>query len=225
MSTQRGNVERTRSNKYKNTYKFVHNKNSRKTKQILESPIEGVCEKCYKILAWKKEYRKYKPLTVPKRWYISQTPFLQWVLRSPDPSSDRQTSLQINNYLLFWLFWVLGDRKGNSNFPLIAWKSLLVSSYPLFLSPLGLPYIIYAYFSCECLLSASLPPSLPLRAKRKLPFQSKKEIFSSPSLSPAASFVWWFGLMALCLPPPLGFTFILPPPLCLCDISLFLFTL
>lgn len=73
MSTQRGNVARTRGTKYANTYKFVHNKNSKKTKQILASPIEGVCEKCYKILQWKKDYRKYKPLSVPRKWYLSHS--------------------------------------------------------------------------------------------------------------------------------------------------------
>jgi len=70
MSTQKGNVTRTRANKYKNTFKFYHNKNSKKTQQILSAPIEGVCEHCFKVLQWKKEYRKYKPLTVPKKWYL-----------------------------------------------------------------------------------------------------------------------------------------------------------
>ena len=29
----------------------------------------GVCDKCKEKIEWKKKYRKYKPLTVPGKWY------------------------------------------------------------------------------------------------------------------------------------------------------------
>jgi hypothetical protein len=33
-------------------------------------PNEGLCPRCHDIIEWKKKYRKYKPLTTPKRWYV-----------------------------------------------------------------------------------------------------------------------------------------------------------
>jgi transcriptional regulator of met regulon len=53
--------------KYKNTYAFHHNKSSKKTKLILSFPINGLCIKCTQLIEWRKRYRKYKPLTVPRR--------------------------------------------------------------------------------------------------------------------------------------------------------------
>ena len=53
--------------KYQNIYAFHHNKSSKKTKKILSFPITGLCNKCTKIIEWKKQYRKYKPLTVPRK--------------------------------------------------------------------------------------------------------------------------------------------------------------
>lgn len=34
-------------------------------------PNEGLCARCHDIIEWKKKYRKYKPLTTHKRWYVS----------------------------------------------------------------------------------------------------------------------------------------------------------
>lgn len=53
--------------KYQNAVAFHHNKNSKKTKKILSFPIDGVCDRCRQILEWRKKFRKYKPLTVPRR--------------------------------------------------------------------------------------------------------------------------------------------------------------
>ncbi|CAG8717232.1 5396_t:CDS:2, partial [Acaulospora morrowiae] len=53
--------------KYQNTFAFHANKNSKKTKTINSLPIDGVCQKCKDIIEWRKKYKKYKPLTVPKR--------------------------------------------------------------------------------------------------------------------------------------------------------------
>ena len=53
--------------KYQNVYAFHHNKSSKKTKKILSYPISGLCGKCTKVIEWKKQYRKYKPLTVVRK--------------------------------------------------------------------------------------------------------------------------------------------------------------
>ena len=50
-----------------NRYAFVHNPNSRLTRQILAMPIGGVCPDCRAVLEWRKRFRKYKPLSVPKK--------------------------------------------------------------------------------------------------------------------------------------------------------------
>jgi hypothetical protein len=55
--------------KYKNSTKFRHNPGSKLTKVINEYPITGLCPKCVDKIAWRKDYRKYKPLSVPKKWY------------------------------------------------------------------------------------------------------------------------------------------------------------
>eukprot|EP01111_Echinosteliopsis_oligospora_P004749 TRINITY_DN1781_c3_g1_i1.p1 TRINITY_DN1781_c3_g1~~TRINITY_DN1781_c3_g1_i1.p1 ORF type:complete len:243 (-),score=95.10 TRINITY_DN1781_c3_g1_i1:74-802(-) len=53
--------------KYKNTFAFKHNPGSAKTAKILALPNEGLCNKCHSIIEWRKKYRKYKPLTTPRR--------------------------------------------------------------------------------------------------------------------------------------------------------------
>lgn len=66
VSTRKGNNKKT-SQKHKNTFSFTHNKNSKKTKLILSLPIRNLCDRCQQIVEWRKNYRKYKPLTVPKK--------------------------------------------------------------------------------------------------------------------------------------------------------------
>lgn len=47
---------------------FHHNPCSKLTKYILALPIsDNLCLKCKEVIEWKKKYRKYKPLTVPKK--------------------------------------------------------------------------------------------------------------------------------------------------------------
>eukprot|EP01080_Neovahlkampfia_damariscottae_P000705 gene705-8957_t len=53
--------------KHKNTFAFSHNKGSKKSKQIAVLPNVGLCKKCYEIIEWRKKYRKYKPLTQPRK--------------------------------------------------------------------------------------------------------------------------------------------------------------
>ena len=57
---------------HQNKVAFHHNKNSKKTKVILSLPNEGLCRKCHEVIEWKKAYRKYKPLTQPKKWCEQQ---------------------------------------------------------------------------------------------------------------------------------------------------------
>eukprot|EP00977_Amphora_coffeiformis_P016601 scaffold5169_cov172-Amphora_coffeaeformis.AAC.32 len=48
---------------HQNTFAYRHNPNSKKTKQILESPNVHVCRRCHEKIEWRKQYRKYKPRT------------------------------------------------------------------------------------------------------------------------------------------------------------------
>ena len=66
MSTQKGNVKKG-AQKYQNTYKFKHNKNSVKTEKIMNSPLDYLCQRCHDIIKWKIDFRKYKPLTSQAR--------------------------------------------------------------------------------------------------------------------------------------------------------------
>jgi hypothetical protein len=59
---------RSRPPAHQNETAFRHNKSSKKTKKILESPISDLlCPSCKMVIEWRKQYRKYKPLTVPKK--------------------------------------------------------------------------------------------------------------------------------------------------------------
>ncbi|XP_069694467.1 uncharacterized protein C9orf85 homolog [Periplaneta americana] len=69
MSCQRGNVKRTRPQKYKNKTSFKNDLHdtSQKTKQLNTIEIVNVCAKCKGILEWKIKYKKYKVLRAPKK--------------------------------------------------------------------------------------------------------------------------------------------------------------
>jgi len=63
MSTRSGNTAK-QGQKYQNTSKFKHNKNSLLTRKIRDTtPLDNLCKRCLDILEWKINYRKYKPLT------------------------------------------------------------------------------------------------------------------------------------------------------------------
>jgi hypothetical protein len=66
MSSERGNVKKG-PQKHQNKFAFRHNKHSRKTEFILSLPNEGLCSRCTEQIEWKKKFRKYKPLTAPRR--------------------------------------------------------------------------------------------------------------------------------------------------------------
>ena len=52
---------------HQNRYAFQHNRASRLTQRILALPIHSLCPLCTRLIQWRKQFRKYKPLTVPKR--------------------------------------------------------------------------------------------------------------------------------------------------------------
>lgn len=68
MSTKRGNAVRTRAQKHQNRTSFKNDLHdtSHTIKMINNIKIAEVCERCKKIIDWKRQYRKYKPLTQPK---------------------------------------------------------------------------------------------------------------------------------------------------------------
>jgi hypothetical protein len=70
MSTQRGNASRTRAQKHKNktAFKNTLHDTSRRTKEINEIEVKNCCSRCTEVIEWKIKYKKYKPLTVPKKW-------------------------------------------------------------------------------------------------------------------------------------------------------------
>lgn len=68
MSSQRGNVNRTRPQKHQNKKVFkndLYDTNIR-TKRVNQILITQVCEKCKAILEWKIKYKKYKLLKAPR---------------------------------------------------------------------------------------------------------------------------------------------------------------
>jgi hypothetical protein len=69
MSSERGNVKRTRPQKYKNTTAFkndLHDTSS-KIKKMNDIEIMNVCAKCKNILEWKIKFKKYKFVKAPKK--------------------------------------------------------------------------------------------------------------------------------------------------------------
>lgn len=68
MSVQRGNYKK-KGQKYQNTTAFKNNlhDNSSKIKALNSMVISEVCKRCMDIIQWKIKYKKYKPLTQPKK--------------------------------------------------------------------------------------------------------------------------------------------------------------
>ncbi|XP_011825580.1 PREDICTED: uncharacterized protein C9orf85 homolog isoform X1 [Mandrillus leucophaeus] len=69
MSSQKGNVARSRPQKHQNTFSFKNDKfdKSVQTKKINAKLHDGVCQRCKEVLEWRVKYSKYKPLTKPKK--------------------------------------------------------------------------------------------------------------------------------------------------------------
>nr|XP_033780542.1 uncharacterized protein C9orf85 homolog isoform X2 [Geotrypetes seraphini] len=69
MSSQKGNVSRTRSQKHRNVTVFKNNKFdcSLQTKKINAKLHDGVCQHCKEVLEWRVKFSKYKTLSQPKK--------------------------------------------------------------------------------------------------------------------------------------------------------------
>src|SRR5210317_1710634 len=50
---------------HQNKFAYQHNPKSKTTAKILASPNVHVCRRCHDKIEWRKQYRKYKPLTQP----------------------------------------------------------------------------------------------------------------------------------------------------------------
>ncbi|XP_026177482.1 uncharacterized protein C9orf85 homolog [Mastacembelus armatus] len=69
MSSQKGNVSRSRSQKHRNTTAFKNDKYGAtvQVKRANTKIHDGLCQHCKGILEWKVKYNKYKPLTQPRK--------------------------------------------------------------------------------------------------------------------------------------------------------------
>ncbi|XP_058682552.1 uncharacterized protein C9orf85 homolog isoform X1 [Poecile atricapillus] len=69
MSSERGNVSRTRPQRHQNARAFKNDKydTSARRKKINAKLHDGVCQHCKGILEWRVKFRKYKLLTKPKK--------------------------------------------------------------------------------------------------------------------------------------------------------------
>ncbi|XP_072051180.1 uncharacterized protein C9orf85 homolog [Amphiura filiformis] len=69
MSSQRGNTKKSKPPKHANREAFKNNKHdtSKLTQTLNAMTIGGVCDRCKDTIQWKIKYKKYKPLTQPKK--------------------------------------------------------------------------------------------------------------------------------------------------------------
>ncbi|KAI9502188.1 hypothetical protein GGI25_003359 [Coemansia spiralis] len=63
----RGSGAKKGPQKYQNEFAYTHNKGSKTTQKIMALPVDGLCRRCTDQVLWRKQYRKYKPLTVAKK--------------------------------------------------------------------------------------------------------------------------------------------------------------
>ncbi|KAJ6669567.1 hypothetical protein lerEdw1_000116 [Lerista edwardsae] len=69
MSSQRGNVSRTRAQRHQNAQVFRNDKydTSAQRKKINGKLHEGLCQHCKEVLEWRVKFNKYKLLAKPKK--------------------------------------------------------------------------------------------------------------------------------------------------------------
>ncbi|GBG26625.1 Hypothetical Protein FCC1311_028462 [Hondaea fermentalgiana] len=67
MSSAKGDRGRHRGQKHQNTFAYKHNKGSKKTAQILSIQHHGLCDRCDEKIEWRKKFRKYKPIKMPRK--------------------------------------------------------------------------------------------------------------------------------------------------------------
>ncbi|XP_037724818.1 uncharacterized protein C9orf85 homolog [Drosophila subpulchrella] len=68
MSTQRGNVSRTRAQKHTNRHVFKNDLHDKTPQQLRLNAmhVSTVCQRCKEQIEWKIKYKKYKPLSQAK---------------------------------------------------------------------------------------------------------------------------------------------------------------
>ncbi|XP_008299013.1 uncharacterized protein C9orf85 homolog [Stegastes partitus] len=69
MSSQKGNVSRSRRQKHQNTTAYRNDKYgaNAQVKKANSKIHDGLCQRCKEVLEWKVKYNKYKTLTQPKK--------------------------------------------------------------------------------------------------------------------------------------------------------------
>ncbi|XP_037536435.1 uncharacterized protein C9orf85 homolog [Nematolebias whitei] len=69
MSSQKGNVSRSRGQKYQNATAFKNDKYGAtvQVKKAKSKVHDGLCQHCKGVIEWKVKYNKYKPLAQPKK--------------------------------------------------------------------------------------------------------------------------------------------------------------
>ncbi|XP_044053950.1 uncharacterized protein C9orf85 homolog [Siniperca chuatsi] len=69
MSSQKGNVSRSRGQKHQNTAAFKNDKYGAtvQVKKAKSKIHDGLCQHCKGVLEWKVKYNKYKTLTQPRK--------------------------------------------------------------------------------------------------------------------------------------------------------------
>mmetsp|Transcript_17633 Transcript_17633/g.34684 ORF Transcript_17633/g.34684 Transcript_17633/m.34684 type:complete len:283 (-) Transcript_17633:334-1182(-) len=72
MSTARGDRGRSRGQKHQNSFAFKHNKNSKKTLNILSIQHHGLCQRCDEKIEWRKKFRKYKPIKTARKCVLCE---------------------------------------------------------------------------------------------------------------------------------------------------------
>ncbi|CAO3611485.1 unnamed protein product [Mucor hiemalis] len=65
--TSRKGNNKKKGQAHQNTTGWKANKNSKKSLQIAALPVYGLCQRCTDVILWRKKYKKYKPLTTPKK--------------------------------------------------------------------------------------------------------------------------------------------------------------
>uniref|UniRef100_A0A3Q3VY76 Uncharacterized protein n=1 Tax=Mola mola TaxID=94237 RepID=A0A3Q3VY76_MOLML len=69
MSSQKGNVSRSRGQRHQNTVAFKNDKYGAtvQMKKAKSMTHDGLCQHCKDVLEWKVKYSKYKSLTQPRK--------------------------------------------------------------------------------------------------------------------------------------------------------------
>jgi hypothetical protein len=105
-STQRKGNNKKTGQAHQNTTAWKPNKNSKKTRIINALPVYGLCDRCTEVILWRKKYKKYKPLTAPKKWYLtynvkcSKVDTMLMLLCFPVPAANKSRSKKLTMFFV-----------------------------------------------------------------------------------------------------------------------------